>query len=176
MSDTIDLCGSCFALEDLSVSIKLAADGAPFEHAVYMLLLTLSCCRARGSRPKADIFSLKRVGSCGRFDRRSAIYTDMVWRCRFGAMSSGGRGLASGTEKNSRSRRDYRPTVEGLEALRLLSSATQAHALTDVAASTIRRWTRCLSATRRGPGRVDGDLGRSPRSDRACRTIEHARL
>jgi DNA-binding CsgD family transcriptional regulator len=42
--------------------------------------------------------------------------------------------LAGGTEKNPRSRRDYRPTVEGLEALRLLSSATQAHALTDVAA------------------------------------------
>jgi DNA-binding NarL/FixJ family response regulator len=42
--------------------------------------------------------------------------------------------LASGTDKNPRSRRDYRPTVEGLEALRLLSSATQAHALTDVAA------------------------------------------
>jgi RNA polymerase sigma factor (sigma-70 family) len=41
--------------------------------------------------------------------------------------------LASGTEKNLRARRDYRPTVEGLEALRLLSSATQAHALTDVA-------------------------------------------
>ncbi len=42
--------------------------------------------------------------------------------------------MASGTEKNLRARRDYRPTVEGLEALRLLSSATQAHALTDVAA------------------------------------------
>ncbi len=42
--------------------------------------------------------------------------------------------MASGTEKNPRSRRDYRPTVEVLEALRLLSSATQAHALTDVAA------------------------------------------
>ena len=45
-----------------------------------------------------------------------------------------GWGLAGGTDKNLRSRRDYRPTVEGLEALRLLSSATQAHALTDVAA------------------------------------------
>jgi DNA-binding CsgD family transcriptional regulator len=41
--------------------------------------------------------------------------------------------LASGTEKNPRTRRDYRPTVEGLEALRLLSSAAQAHALSDVA-------------------------------------------
>ena len=41
--------------------------------------------------------------------------------------------MASRTEKNSRSRRDYRPTVEGLEALRLLSSGTQAHALTDMA-------------------------------------------
>jgi RNA polymerase sigma factor (sigma-70 family) len=43
--------------------------------------------------------------------------------------------LASRTEKNSRSRREYRPTVEGLEALRLLSSATQAHALTDMGAA-----------------------------------------
>jgi DNA-binding NarL/FixJ family response regulator len=42
--------------------------------------------------------------------------------------------LAGGTDKNLRSRRDYRPTVEGLEVLRLLSSATQAHALTDMAA------------------------------------------
>jgi DNA-binding CsgD family transcriptional regulator len=42
--------------------------------------------------------------------------------------------LASGTEKNPRARRDYRPSLEGLEALRLLSSAAQAHALaTDVA-------------------------------------------
>src|ERR1700733_8288064 len=49
-------------------------------------------------------------------------------------MRSGGWGLAGGTDKNLRSRRDYRPTVEGLEVLRLLSSATQAHALTDVAA------------------------------------------
>jgi DNA-binding NarL/FixJ family response regulator len=40
--------------------------------------------------------------------------------------------LASRTEKNSRSRREYRPTVEGLEALRLLGSATSAHALTDL--------------------------------------------
>jgi RNA polymerase sigma factor (sigma-70 family) len=37
--------------------------------------------------------------------------------------------LAGGQEKNSRTRRDYRPTVEGLEALRLLSSAAQAHPL-----------------------------------------------
>jgi DNA-binding CsgD family transcriptional regulator len=49
-------------------------------------------------------------------------------------MSAGGWRLAGVPEKNPRSRRDYRPTVEGLEALRLLSSATQAHALTDVAA------------------------------------------
>jgi RNA polymerase sigma factor (sigma-70 family) len=41
--------------------------------------------------------------------------------------------LASVTEKNPRARRDYRPTVEGLEELRLLSSATQAHALSDMA-------------------------------------------
>jgi DNA-binding NarL/FixJ family response regulator len=36
--------------------------------------------------------------------------------------------LASGGEERSRRRRDYRPTVEGLEALRLLSAA-QAHLL-----------------------------------------------
>jgi RNA polymerase sigma factor (sigma-70 family) len=40
--------------------------------------------------------------------------------------------LASRAEKSSRSRREYRPTVEGLEALRLLGSATHAHALTDL--------------------------------------------
>jgi RNA polymerase sigma factor (sigma-70 family) len=37
--------------------------------------------------------------------------------------------LAGGAEKKTRTRRDYRPTVEGLEALRLLSSAAQAHPL-----------------------------------------------
>ena len=42
--------------------------------------------------------------------------------------------MASGSEKNSRARREYRPTVEGLEALRLLSSATQAHPFAAVAA------------------------------------------
>jgi RNA polymerase sigma factor (sigma-70 family) len=41
--------------------------------------------------------------------------------------------LASGGEKKARTRRDYRPTVEGLEALRLLSSATQAHPLAGIA-------------------------------------------
>jgi DNA-binding NarL/FixJ family response regulator len=40
--------------------------------------------------------------------------------------------LASRAEKSSRSRHEYRPTVEGLEALRLLGSATSAHALTDL--------------------------------------------
>jgi RNA polymerase sigma factor (sigma-70 family) len=45
-----------------------------------------------------------------------------------------GWGLASGNENNRRARRDYRPTVEGLEALRLLSSATQAHPLANMAA------------------------------------------
>lgn len=40
--------------------------------------------------------------------------------------------MASRAEKSSRSRREYRPTVEGLEALRLLGSATSAHALTDL--------------------------------------------
>ncbi len=38
-------------------------------------------------------------------------------------------GLAGGGEKKTRVRRDYRPTVEGLEALRLLSTAAQAHLL-----------------------------------------------
>jgi RNA polymerase sigma factor (sigma-70 family) len=42
--------------------------------------------------------------------------------------------LASGSDKNTRTRRDYRPTVEGLEALRMLSSATQAHPFSGVAA------------------------------------------
>jgi RNA polymerase sigma factor (sigma-70 family) len=42
--------------------------------------------------------------------------------------------LASGNENNPRARRDYRPTVEGLEALRLLSSAAQAHPLATIAA------------------------------------------
>jgi RNA polymerase sigma factor (sigma-70 family) len=42
--------------------------------------------------------------------------------------------LASGNENNPRARRDYRPTVEGLEALRLLSSAAQAHPLATMAA------------------------------------------
>ena len=42
--------------------------------------------------------------------------------------------MASGSEKNSRARREYRPTVEGLEALRLLSSAAQAHPFAGVAA------------------------------------------
>jgi RNA polymerase sigma factor (sigma-70 family) len=36
--------------------------------------------------------------------------------------------VASGSDRRSRTRRDYRPTVEGLEALRLLSAA-QAHLL-----------------------------------------------
>jgi RNA polymerase sigma factor (sigma-70 family) len=42
--------------------------------------------------------------------------------------------LASGSEKNPRARRDYRPTLERLEALRLLSSAAQAHSLPGAAA------------------------------------------
>jgi RNA polymerase sigma factor (sigma-70 family) len=41
--------------------------------------------------------------------------------------------LGGGEGKQTRRRRHYRPTVEGLEALRLLSSATQAHPLTGVA-------------------------------------------
>jgi DNA-binding CsgD family transcriptional regulator len=40
--------------------------------------------------------------------------------------------LASRGEKNSRSRREYRPSVEGLEALRLLGSALPARALSDL--------------------------------------------
>jgi len=42
--------------------------------------------------------------------------------------------LASGVEKKTRTRRHYRPTVERLEALRLLSGATHAHPLPGVAA------------------------------------------
>ena len=42
--------------------------------------------------------------------------------------------MASGNENNPRARRDYRPSVERLEALRLLSSAAQAHPLTTMAA------------------------------------------
>jgi RNA polymerase sigma factor (sigma-70 family) len=42
--------------------------------------------------------------------------------------------LGGGDGKQPRRRRHYRPTVEGLEALRLLSSATQAHPLSGVAA------------------------------------------
>src|SRR5436190_11848189 len=38
-------------------------------------------------------------------------------------------GLAGGGEKKTRTRRHYRPTVERLEALRLLSGAAQAHPL-----------------------------------------------
>jgi len=42
--------------------------------------------------------------------------------------------LGSSGEKEPRTRRRYRPTVEALEALRLLSSAAHAHALSEVAA------------------------------------------
>jgi DNA-binding CsgD family transcriptional regulator len=42
--------------------------------------------------------------------------------------------LASGNENNPRARRDYRPAVERLEAMRLLSSAAQAHPLATIAA------------------------------------------
>jgi RNA polymerase sigma factor (sigma-70 family) len=41
--------------------------------------------------------------------------------------------LGGGDDKKPRRKRHYRPTVEGLEALRLLSSATQAHPLPGVA-------------------------------------------
>jgi RNA polymerase sigma factor (sigma-70 family) len=41
--------------------------------------------------------------------------------------------LASGGDKKTRTRRDYHPRVEGLEALRLLSGATQAHPLAAMA-------------------------------------------
>jgi DNA-binding CsgD family transcriptional regulator len=51
-----------------------------------------------------------------------------------GALRTRRLSLAKGGEKKARTGRNYRPTVESLEALRLLSSATQAHALTHVAA------------------------------------------
>ena len=41
--------------------------------------------------------------------------------------------MASGGDKKTRTRRDYHPRVEGLEALRLLSGATQAHPLAAIA-------------------------------------------
>jgi RNA polymerase sigma factor (sigma-70 family) len=41
--------------------------------------------------------------------------------------------LASGGNKKTRTRRDYHPRVEGLEAVRLLSSAAQAHPLAAMA-------------------------------------------
>jgi len=41
--------------------------------------------------------------------------------------------LASGGDKKTRTRRDYHPRVEGLEAVRLLSGATQAHPLAAMA-------------------------------------------
>ncbi len=41
--------------------------------------------------------------------------------------------MAGGGDKKTRTRRDYHPRVEGLEALRLLSSATQAHPLAGMA-------------------------------------------
>jgi DNA-binding NarL/FixJ family response regulator len=41
--------------------------------------------------------------------------------------------LATGNDPKARAKRSYRPTVEGLEALRLLSGATQAHPLAGVA-------------------------------------------
>src|SRR5947207_13520153 len=44
--------------------------------------------------------------------------------CRWGVV-----GLAGGGKKKTRTRRHYRPTVERLEAMRLLSSAAQAHPL-----------------------------------------------
>ncbi len=46
----------------------------------------------------------------------------------------GGFGLAGGSDPKARTRRGYRPTVERLEAVRLLSSATQAHPLAGYAA------------------------------------------
>jgi DNA-binding NarL/FixJ family response regulator len=42
--------------------------------------------------------------------------------------------LAGGIDPKARTKRDYRPTVERLEALRLLSNATQAHPLAGYAA------------------------------------------
>ena len=67
--------------------------------------------------------------------------------------------MASRTEKNSRSRREYRPTVEGLEALRLLSSATQAHALTDMAMPHGLLAEPLPLGDDAHAGRVDGHVG-----------------
>jgi RNA polymerase sigma factor (sigma-70 family) len=46
----------------------------------------------------------------------------------------GSLGLAGGPDQKKRTRRHYRPTVEGLEALRLLSGAAQAHPLSGMIA------------------------------------------
>jgi RNA polymerase sigma factor (sigma-70 family) len=43
------------------------------------------------------------------------------------------RGLSGRSEKKTRTRRHYRPTLEGLEAVRLLSGATQSHHFSGVA-------------------------------------------
>ena len=52
----------------------------------------------------------------------------MVWNSRK-ASGPGSVSLAGGSGQKKRTRRHYRPTVEGLEALRLLSGAAQAHLL-----------------------------------------------
>ena len=51
-----------------------------------------------------------------------------------GSTDRGGWRVASGGEQTNRRQRRYSPTLERLEAVRLLSSATQAHPLTSLAA------------------------------------------
>ncbi len=60
--------------------------------------------------------------------------------------------MSSGEEKKGRGQRRYRPTVERLEAVRLLSSATQAHPLAGLAAEH-----DVLAGESNGPGAHLGD-------------------
>jgi DNA-binding CsgD family transcriptional regulator len=79
--------------------------------------------------------------------------------------------VAGGGEKRSRARRDYRPTVEGLEALRLLSAA-QAHLLPGLAAER-----DLLSDPSQGPLTADPDAHHSPVSSATWdAALGHTRL
>jgi RNA polymerase sigma factor (sigma-70 family) len=79
--------------------------------------------------------------------------------------------LAGGGEKRGRTRRDYRPTVEGLEALRLLSAA-QAHLLPGMVAEHDLRSDPAL-----GPATPDRDVPSSAVSDAAWdAALGHTRL
>jgi RNA polymerase sigma factor (sigma-70 family) len=79
--------------------------------------------------------------------------------------------LAGGGDKRGRTRRDYRPTVEGLEALRLLSAA-QAHLLPGMVAEHDLRADAALE-----PTTPDRDVPSSAVSDAAWdAALGHTRL